>query len=106
MFFFNFYLYEVEDDLEIDLFTTYQFRKVFAVIQPKSENSGSGFGLFQSLPRLFRWTGVTETPGTRLKLPLLSINRCVTDVNKQRFHIGVITQEPLEVLTRDQANRM
>ena len=47
------------------------------VIQLDPQFSGSGFELFQSLPRPFRWTRVTEALGTILKL---SVN---TDLKKR-----------------------
>ena len=38
-----------------------------AVIQPEPEVSCSGFGLFQSLLRSFRWARVTEALGMTMK---------------------------------------
>ena len=48
-----------------------------AVIQPESEFSGSGFGLFQSLPRPFRWTKVTEALLCRCLFPFLVFMRLI-----------------------------
>lgn len=63
-----------------------------AVIRWEPELSCSAFGLFQSLPRPFRWTRVTKVLGTILTY------RCGTEQVSDRFGLVIISNTQAELL--------